>query len=266
LRTVNGTDPARSTRRMPGYSRRHRLIAAAYGAVCHSTFVGAITAMVIQLYVGLAAGRGDLRGPVGLFANAGLLLQFPLLHSLLLTGRGRGALARLAPDGLGADLRTTTYATVASLQLMATFVLWSPTGIVLWDPVGHLRDALTLAYGGAWILLLKAMHDAGLPLQTGFLGWGSVIRGRTPSFHRFPSHGLFAHTRQPVYVAFSLTLWTAPCWTLDRLVLTLGWTAYCVIGPLFKEHRYRRVFGADFDAYRDAVPYWIPRMRKDSST
>jgi len=248
---------------MPAYSPGHRLIAAVYGAVCHSAFVTAIAAMILQLYAGLGSGLGALHGASAVIANAGLLLQFPLLHSLLLTNPGRDALARLAPGGLGGDLRTTTYATTASLQLLATFLLWSPTGVVLWNPTGPIRIALTLAYGCSWIVLLKAMADAGLPLQTGFLGWGSVVRGRSPIFRRFPRDGLFAHTRQPVYVAFTLTLWTAPCWTLDRLVLTTGWTAYCLLGPLLKERRYRRVFGADFDAYRRAVPYWIPRLRKD---
>jgi methanethiol S-methyltransferase len=239
------------------------VIAALYGVVCHSAFVAAITAMILQLYGGLAWGRGGLHGARAVLANAGLLIQFPMLHSLLLTGRGRSVLGRLAPARLGGDLGTTTYATIAAVQLLATFVLWSPTGVVLWDPIDPVRTLLGLAYGVAWILLLKAMSDAGLPLQTGFLGWGSVVRGRTPIFRRFPSHGLFAHTRQPVYVAFTLTLWTAPCWTLDRLVLTLGWTAYCLLGPLLKERRYRRLFGAEFDAYRRAVPYWVPRLRKE---
>ena len=69
-------------------------------------------------------------------------------------------------------------------------------------------------------------------------------------------HGTFALTRQPIYLAFSLTLWTAPVWTADRATLTVGWTAYCLLGPLLKERRYLRCYGAAYEAYRRAVPYF----------
>ena len=106
------------------------------------------------------------------------------------------------------------------------------------------------------------MADAGLSLQTGSLGWIALLRGIKPVYPKMPETGLFRLTRQPIYVAFALTLWTVPTWTPDQLVVALVLTAYCLIGPLFKEARFRRIHGASFEKYARSVPYWLPLPRR----
>ena len=232
--------------------RRHgyveRAFAVASGIVCHGVFAVAISAMIASLATGMTWGGGPWSGLPAVVANLLLVAQFPLVHSWLLTDRGGRVLARLAPLGLGRDLATTTFATIASLQLLLTFVLWSPSGVVWWRAEGAARVAWLAAYAASWVLLLRAMIDAGLDLQSGFRGWGAVARGRAPEWTPFPTHGLFRFTRQPVYVAFFLALWTAPVWTPDRLLLTLVWSAYCLVAPHNKE---RRLLRREPERYRD---------------
>jgi protein-S-isoprenylcysteine O-methyltransferase Ste14 len=243
------------------YRPRDRAVALIYGLVCHISFAAGIAAMIGSIYTGMTLGLGPFTGGAALLANAALLAQFAVLHSLLLSARGRRIVSRLAPFGLGGPLATTIYATLASLQLLACFVFWSPSGIAWWKASGGLLVVSTLLYAGAWLLLLKTMADAGLGVQTGFAGWSAVVRGRRPQWPALATKGTFRFTRQPVYVAFALTLWTAPQWTPDRLALALGWTAYCLVGPLFKERRYRSFYGETFERYRASVPYWLPRRR-----
>lgn len=50
--------------------------------------------------------------------------------------------------------------------------------------------------------------------------------------------------------------------TPDQLVVAASLTAYCLIGPLFKEARFRRIHGAAFAEYARTVPYWLPRVRR----
>jgi protein-S-isoprenylcysteine O-methyltransferase Ste14 len=69
---------------------------------------------------------------------------------------------------------------------------------------------------------------------------------------------LFRACRQPVYLAFALTLWTGPVLTLDRLVLAVAWTAYSLVGPLFKERRYVERFVDAYRNYQAQVPYMLP--------
>jgi 2-polyprenyl-6-hydroxyphenyl methylase/3-demethylubiquinone-9 3-methyltransferase len=76
-----------------------------------------------------------------------------------------------------------------------------------------------------------------------------------------PATGLFRIVRQPIYVAFALTLWTVPVWTPDQLLVAVVLTAYCVGGPLLKERRFRHRFGHEFLAYARRVPYWSPWPR-----
>lgn len=245
----------------PLFTTQQRRVALAWGLACHLSFAAGVMAMIAGLFCGMRLGIGPLTGAWALAADVLLLVQFPVVHSLLLSARGRSWMARLAPLGLGQALGTTTYATIASWQLLATFLLWSPFGDSAWMPVGWSLVAASIAYTASWLLLLKTMADAGLGVQTGFLGWGSVVRGRMPRFAAFLPRGTFRWVRQPVYVAFALTLWTAPVWTADHVLIAALWTLYCVFAPRLKERRYLQWHGERFAEYRRLVPYWIPRPR-----
>lgn len=248
---------------MTGEGFRRRAIAVGYGTAAHGLFAVGVGLMVAQLFGGLQHGPWHARSALaGVARNTVLVVQFPFLHSFLLGERGRVWLRRLAPRRYAADLATTTFAALASIQLVLVFGLWSPSGIVWWRPQGTAWWVLTVAYAGSWAFLLVALRDAGLALQTGSIGWTAVFRGRRPRFAGFPTHGLFRHVRQPVYVGFALTLWTGPVWTPDRLALALGWTAYCVLGPRLKERRYLRRHGEAYAAYRERVPYLVPVPRR----
>ncbi len=244
------------------YSPKQRLVAVLAGALCHASFAAAIAVMMLSIGSGFALALGHLPRPLSGIVNLLLLAQFPLLHSWLLAESGRRRLARLVPYGLGHDLATTTYATLASWQLLLTFLAWTPSRLVWWQASGHIVVPCVGLYLAAWLLLLKTMVDAGLGVQTGWLGWSAVARGRTPTYGAFRPRGTFRVVRQPIYVAFALTLWTTPTWTPDGLLLALGWTVYCLVGPLWKERRYARHFGDAWRAYQRAVPYWLPRRRR----
>ena len=75
-----------------------------------------------------------------------------------------------------------------------------------------------------------------------------------------PTGGLFRFIRQPIYVAFALTLWTVPIWTPDQFVIAVTYTLYCLLAPKLKERRFAARYGARFEAYRSSVPYALPRL------
>ncbi|WP_280826698.1 isoprenylcysteine carboxylmethyltransferase family protein [Mycobacterium sp. OTB74] len=216
------------------------------------------------MFFGMSRSLGTLQPPWQWIANAALLVQFPLAHSLLLTKRGRALLTRLAPGRTGNTLSSTTYVIIGSVQVFALFALWSPSGELWWRAQGTALFALTTLYAGSWLLLGKAMSDAGLGLQLGALGWVALLRNRNAIYPKMPETGLFRLTRQPIYVAFTLILWTVPTWTPDQLGVALVLTSYCVVAPLFKEARYRQIYGSAFETYARSIPYWLPWPRKPS--
>lgn len=239
------------------FSPRDRFVALAYGAASISIFLLAVGVMMISLHRGLHLGYGGLSGWPRIVANTALLLQFPLLHSLLLSRFGRRWLNLLAPTHLARHLQPTTYVLVASIQILVVFILWSPSGNIIWEPRGALRAAHNVFFGLAWILLGKSMWDGHLGVQIGYIGWLSVWRRlSTIPWPDLPMRGIFKVCRQPIYFSFMLTLWTGPTWTTDKIWTASLWTAYCLFGPVFKEQRQLRTYGARFVEYCTRVPYW----------
>jgi hypothetical protein len=249
----------RGALRPPAGSGRIAL-ALGLGALCHTLFAAGVLAMILAMFFGLSESLGTVPWPRAALANAALIVQFPLAHSLLLTGPGGRLMARMIPGPHGQTLATTTYAIIASAQLLALFVLWTPSGIVWWRAEGAVFWAVSAAYGASWLILLKASFDAGAEVQSGALGWMSLIARIRPVFPDMPTQGLFRLIRQPIYVAFALTLWTVPVWTPDQLVLAISFTAYCLIAPRLKERRFAARYGKRFERYRSEVPYVLPRM------
>ena len=240
-------------------------LALCLGGLCHALFAAGVLAMIVAMFFGLSESLGTVPWPLAALANAVLILQFPLAHSVLLTGPGGRFLARLIPGPHGQTLATTTYAIIASAQLLALFALWTPSGIVWWRAEGAVFWVVTAAYATSWLILLKASFDAGTEVQSGALGWMSLLARIRPIFPDMPTQGLFRLIRQPIYVAFALTLWTVPVWTPDQLALAVSFTAYCLLAPRLKERRFAARYGARFNRYRAEVPYLLPRLPKDQT-
>ena len=246
----------------PPPGRARILTALGFGFVVHSVFAAAVLAMIVAMFFGMSRSLGVVPWPYAILTNALLILQFPLVHSLLLTARGSRWLARIVPGAYGSTLATTTYAIIASLQLLALFALWTPSGIIWWQAEGSALIAISCLYAASWLLLMKASFDAGAEVQSGALGWLSMLQKRKPRFPDMPKTGLFGFIRQPIYVAFALTLWTVPVWTPDQLALAVTLTAYCLLAPILKERRFAARYGDRFRIYQQKVPYALPLFRK----
>lgn len=249
----------------PPPGRARIAVAISVGIACHLLFAAAVVSMMTAMFFGLSESLGTVPWPWAVLTNALLIFQFPLLHSFLLTPWGNRMLARLFPDRYGRTLTTTTYAIVASVQLLALFTLWTPSGIVWFRAEGGLYWLICAAYAASWLLLIKASFDAGAEVQSGALGWMSLLANIRPVFPDMPTKGLFRIIRQPIYVAFALTLWTVPVWTPDQFVLAVSYTAYCLLAPRLKERRFATRFGDRFFRYRAQVPYVVPKMSSRGS-
>ncbi len=237
------------------------VLALIMGGLTSALFAASVLAMIWAMYHGMSRSFGTVPWPWAALANLALILQFPLTHSLLLTRRGQRVLARLVPGPHGKTLATTTYALIASAQLLALFTLWTPSGTVWWQAEGAALWIITALYALSWLLLIWASYDAGAEVQSGALGWLSLMQNIRPVFPDMPQAGLFRLIRQPIYVAFALTLWTVPVWTPDQLALAVSYTAYCLLAPMLKERRFTAIYGDRFRAYRKRVPYVVPGLK-----
>jgi protein-S-isoprenylcysteine O-methyltransferase Ste14 len=237
-------------------------LALLYGLVCHSAFAVAVLAMIVAMFFGMSESFGRVPAPWSVLANIALIVQFPIVHSLLLSPRGGMFLTKLAPHGHGQVLATTTYAIIASVQLLMLFTLWTPSGTIWWRAEGGAFAVICAFYALSWILLMCASFSAGAETQSGALGWMSLMQKIKPVFPDMPTTGLFRVIRQPIYAAFALTTWTVPVWTPDQLCLAIGLTFYCIVAPILKERRFSRRYGDRFISYKRRVPYMIPNLNR----
>lgn len=237
-----------------------KALALAYGAACHAIFGIAALTMVIVMGSGMTLGLGRVPDPWSWVANVALLLQLPIGHSFLLSDRGRRVLKWFAPRAVASDMAPTIYVIIAAIQVGALFALWTPSGVVWWEAQGLLFYVFVALFLASWGLLGLSTLNAGLELQSGFNGWSAVFLGRRVRYPDMPTTGLFRFTRNLIYVSFALTTWTVPVWTPDQLLVAIGLTAYCVLGPILKEARYRRIHGVRFDIYARNVPFFLPRI------
>ena len=237
------------------------IVAFMYGLVCHVIFTVSVLSMILAMFWGMTQSFGKVPYPWSHIANLILLIQFPLAHSFLLSSNGKSYLLYFAPKEYSKILSSTTFALLASIQLFLLFCFWTPSNIIIWEPEGRTYILMCILYGSSWLLLIWASLDAGAELQSGALGWMSLAQNKTPKFPDMPTIGLFKYIRQPIYLAFALTTWTTPIWTLDQWLIASIFTFYCYFAPKFKEKRFEKRFGQKFVDYKSNVPYMVPGFK-----
>ncbi len=238
---------------------KNKVIAYSMGIACHLLFASAIFVMAIDLFEGATISFFPL-GEYGRALNILLLLQFPIFHSFFLSKTGRRLLEKPFPQEIGGALTSTTFSLISSVQILLVFLFWTPSSEIWFAPSGMLLYLMTALYGISWVLLIIAIKEAGISLQTGALGWMSIVKGEKPKYPRFCETGLHGKCRHPIYLSFALIILTGPVWGVDHLILAIIWVTYCVAGPLLKERRYLKIYGAAYQLFRQRTPYLLPKL------
>ena len=205
-----------------------------YGLVCHVIFSVSVLSMILAMFWGMSQSL-EKYPTLGhtLLTNFVASISFSTLVSFIF--QGKSYLLYFAPKEYSKILSSTTFALLASIQLFLLFCFWTPSNIIIWEPAGS-YILMCILYGSSWLLLIWASLDAGAELQSGALGWMSLAQNKAPKFPDMPTIGLFKYIRQPIYLAFALTTWTTPIWTLDQWLIAGVFTFYCYSAPKFKEN------------------------------
>jgi len=150
------------------------------------------------------------------------------------------------------------------------FTVLVPGTVTLWVPRLLLSSATRAPEGG-----LGEFRFVGLaPIALGvaiylWCAWDFAFAGQgTPAPYDAPrllvTRGLYCVVRNPMYVGVGLLLvgegvffgsWVLFVYAALLLLLYHLWVLY------FEEPTLRRMFGAAYEAYCEAVPRWIPRNR-----
>ena len=142
-----------------------------------------------------------------------------------------------AKNAHAATLQTTIFATLHQFNLACCFCFGHPLASFGGWQRG-MKWVLTGLYACSWALLMKASYDAGAEVQSGALGWMSLLQNQT-ELSRYANDGPicdYSPTNLPVIRADTVD---RPVWTPDQLVLSTILTAYCVLAPRLKERRFQ---------------------------
>lgn len=113
-----------------------------------------------------------------------------------------------------------------------------------------------------WLLGAALIAAGELVRLTGVAAAGSVTRRRSRDVQRLVTYGIFAWMRNPLYVG-NLLIWTGfvvgsgVLWFLP-VALVLFAVEYTLI-VRYEEGVLESIFGAEYLAYRQRTPRWIPR-------
>ncbi|MES1187246.1 MAG: NnrU family protein [Myxococcales bacterium] len=209
---------------------------------------------------GVAATKTVNNGTAGsaafaLAVDLGLVLLFGLQHSLMARAGFKRVLTRVVP----VHLERATYVLVSTLALALLMWQWRPLSTTLWHVANpSLAAALWLVNGVGWVGVpvssLMIDHFDLFGLKPAFNGW------RRSSFERrgFVSPLLYRYVRHPMMSSLLIGLWVTPEMTVGHLLLSLGMSAYIVIGVHFEERALIRELGQPYVDYRATTPRFLP--------
>jgi protein-S-isoprenylcysteine O-methyltransferase Ste14 len=195
--------------------------------------VGAVTAKLVMLCVGLAAFA---------FMHSGLA-------ALRVRGWGEGLLG-------SAQRYRLVYTVLAVLVLGGLFLATRGEYPIVWRAVGVARVGL---------LLLQGIGAVGFVLTVRSFKLGEFLGlrapGATSTGGRFRTDGLYGLCRHPLYFFTSLFFSAWPTMDLRALVIAVWLWVYAFVGSIFEERKLVAELGEVYVAYRRRTPRILPLGR-----
>lgn len=233
----------------------------AYGTGCYLVFAATQAYFLAFLYNlvprAIDLGPESSRG-AALAVNVALLLFFALQHSVMARPGFKRLWTRVVPE----HLERSTYVLAASLALLLLFWQWRPIPGIIWEVHHPVLVVLIWPLAGlGWGLATGASflidHFDLFGLRQVYLH--ATGQPYTPPPFSMPS--LYRWVRHPAMTGLVVGLWATPRLTVGHLLFAGVMSAYVVVGVLLEERDLRRVFGEQYEVYRQRVGMFLPRVR-----
>lgn len=240
-----------------------RSIALLYGALCYLIFL--VTFLYAIGFVGnLVVPKTIDSGEPGAFwpsllVNLGLLGVFAVQHSVMARPGFKRWWTRIVPE----PVERSTYVLFASLALLLLYWQWRPLPEVVWaveDGVG--RALLWGLFALGWGLVLVSTFMISHAHLFGVKQVHQYWRRQEPALPGFQTPGLYRYLRHPIMAGFFIAFWATPVMTVGHLLFALATTGYILIAVQLEERDLVQAFGERYQAYRQRVPMFVPRPRR----
>lgn len=210
-------------------------------------------------FVPRSVDRGPLVGTSAAIAtDVALIALFGVQHSVMARAGFKRRWERIVPK----PIERSVYVVFASLALIVMFVFWKPLPAVVWSVGGVGAVLLWALFAAGWALVLVSTllisHFELFGLRQVYLNF----RGLAAEAPAFRQPMFYKMVRHPLYSGFFLALWAIPEMTAGHLLLAGGLSIYVLIAIQYEERDLVRMFGTDYESYRDRVGMLAPRLRR----
>jgi protein-S-isoprenylcysteine O-methyltransferase Ste14 len=230
-----------------------------YSLVSYAGFLGVFTYFALFSDGILVPKHVDSGEPSGLAlalaVNLALLLVFGLQHSIMAREGFKRAWTRLIPE----HLERATYVLASSLALALFIWQWRPLPARVWS--------VEWAPAAALLWCINALGWLGGTFST-FLIDHFDLFGIKQAFHAFRRSSyqrrgfvtplVYKYMRHPLMAGLLIGFWVTPHMSLGHLVLSLGMSAYILIGVHFEERSLVRALGPEYVRYQASTPRFLP--------
>ncbi len=235
-----------------------RGLLAAYGLSAYAIFLGAF-AVFIGFIENLGLPRSIDVGPdtpplAAAALDVGLVALFGVQHSVMARAGFKRAFARLVPEAA----QRSTFVLVSSLLLLLIAAAWRPIPAVLAAAPGPAWRAALMAFslfGVALVLAASFLID-----HWEFAGLRQSL-GLAPRPDEFRASSIYRWVRHPLYLGLLIAFWSAPVYTVGRVLFAGSMTVYILAGATLEERDLLRHFGETYAIYRKRVAMLIPFLR-----
>jgi protein-S-isoprenylcysteine O-methyltransferase Ste14 len=234
-----------------------------YGVTCHLLF--------LVTFACLAAFVGDLvlpktidtasAGPTGtaLAIDLALLILFAAQHSIMARPAFKRIWTRIVPE----PIERSTYVLFSCAVTWLLMWQWRGMDAIVWHvetPV--LRAVLWALFGIGWLLVpaVSMMID-----HFDLFGTRQVwlyLRQREYMSLPFRVPLLYKRVRHPLYFGFAIAFWAIPTMTAGHLLFAIVMAGYMALAAVVEERDLVTYFGREYEAYRQQVPMFVPRVRR----
>jgi protein-S-isoprenylcysteine O-methyltransferase Ste14 len=151
----------------------------------------------------------------------------------------------------------------SSVAMGLLFWAWQPMpGTVFQVESEAARIACTALFASGVMLVL---YSTFLIDHFDLFGLRQVVlhfRGRDYEEKRFQTPSLYRHIRHPLYVGWFVTFWATPHMTWGHLLFASVASGYILVAIVFEERDLLAALGADYRAWREATPKFLPALRR----
>jgi len=175
-----------------------------------------------------------------------LISLFGLQHSMMARPWFKQrVLGRLSPA-----FERCTFVHAANVALLALILFWQPIPIEIWNLGSPWREAMWVAFGAGWIILLLGALSFGVLDLLGIEQMRAWANGVPPAKARLKTGLLYRWLRHPMYVGVLLAMWATAQMTVGHMLLATGMTLYVLIAMRFEERDLLDRFGNRYNRWR----------------